>query len=160
MESGKDRKETAHRIATAARNTQIFVGLPTLKFLVMGGRVTKTKGIIAKMLNINPILSINEEGKLIPVSKARGAKNLENKILDMVYQEKQNNAGGFSIAVAHTNAPEVGGRISEKMKRIFAMKNVMVMNASPALGAHAGPGAYGIAIHIHSFTSSDNNRNT
>jgi DegV family protein with EDD domain len=160
IESGKNHEETAHRMAAAARNTQIFVGLPTLKFLVKGGRVTKTKGFVANVLNINPILSINKEGKLIPVSKARGIKNLEKKILDLVYQRKQTKPGGFTIAVAHTNAPDIGNRISERIKRAFALKNVMVMNASPVLGAHAGPGAYGIAIHNHSFISSDNNRNT
>jgi fatty acid-binding protein DegV len=68
--------------------------------------------------------------------------------------------GEFSIAVAHTNAPDIGNRISQRIKQVFEREVVLAMNASPALGAHSGPGAFGVAIHNHSFSSSDNNRNT
>jgi DegV family protein with EDD domain len=155
---GMSREKATQMIQNAAGHTQIFIGLPTLKYLVKGGRITKTKGIIAQILNINPILSIGPEGKLIPVSKARGKKKLETKIFDLVYRRKQNMPGEFSIAVAHTNAPEKGTRISEKIKKIFGLDEVLVMNASPVLGAHAGPGAFGVAVHNHSVTSSDSKR--
>ena len=53
---------------------------------------------------------------------------------------------GFSMAVAHTNAPQLGNRVAEKIRETLGMKVAMVMNASPVLGVHAGPGAIGVAI--------------
>jgi DegV family protein with EDD domain len=163
IKEGKKQKETLRLLKAAARETQIFIGLPTLKYLVKGGRITKTKGIIANILNINPILSISEEGKLIPVSKARGIKSLEEKIFDLAYERAQKTSGKFAIAVAHTNAPDTGERISQRIKKVFGKDAVLVMNASPALGAHAGPGAFGIALGKmgdHSLSESDDNLNT
>ncbi len=160
---GKNPKEAEHQIKNAARNTQIFIGLPSLKYLVKGGRITKTKGIIANVLNINPILSIGSEGKLIPVSKARGEKNLEQKIFDLAYKRVQTSPGRFSVAIAHTNAPEIGARIAQKIAAVFGQEAELVMNASPALGAHAGPRAFGIAVYKsidQSPCKSDNNTNT
>jgi DegV family protein with EDD domain len=155
----KNHQETVHLLQKAALNTHIFIGLPTLKYLVKGGRVTKTKGIVAHLLNINPILSINNEGKLIPVSKTRGAKKLEEQIFSLTSKEIQKATGEFCIAVAHTNAPDTGKRISRRIKKEFNLESVMMMNASPVLGAHAGPGAYGIAIHSHSLPSSEGTLN-
>ena len=67
--------------------------------------------------------------------------------------------GGLSIAVAHTNAPDIGECISQRIKKDFQLESVLVMNASLILGAHAGPGAYSIAIHNHSFAISDDTLN-
>jgi DegV family protein with EDD domain len=161
IEHKKSPEETVLRIKEAALNTHMFIGLPTLRYLVKGGRVTKTKGIIAHLLNINPILTISVEGKLVPVSKARGKKNIEKQIFNLIDQKKQKMTGEISFAVAHTNAPELGEHISQRIKKDFERGTgaVPMMNASPVLGAHAGPGAYGIAIHDHSFKTSEDTLN-
>jgi len=67
--------------------------------------------------------------------------------------------GGLSIAVAHTNTPDIGERISQRIKKDFQLESVLVMNASLILGAHTGSGAYSIAIHNHSFAISDDTLN-
>ena len=67
--------------------------------------------------------------------------------------------GGLSISVAHTNAPDIGERISQRIKKDFQLESVLMMNASLILGAHAGSGAYSIAIHNHSFAISDDTLN-
>lgn len=159
---GKSREEVILRLKTAADNTHIFIGLPTLKYLVRGGRITKTKGFLAKILNINPILSISEKGALIPVSKARGEKNLQQKILDKAYEQAKIASEEFSIAVAHTNAPDIADRVAQNIKKDLRQEAAFVMSASPALGAHAGPGAFGIAVHIaeaHSSLGTDDTLN-
>ena len=162
LSQGKNREEVILRLKTAADNTHIFIGLPTLKYLVKGGRITKTKGFLAKILNINPILSISNEGTLIPVSKAKGEKNLEQKILDKVYERVKSASAKFSIAVAHTNAPDIADRVAQNIKNDLRQEAAFVMSASPALGAHAGPGAFGIAVRIaeaHSSPGSDDTLN-
>ncbi len=143
---GKELEDILLRMRGAIENTNIYIGLPTLKYLVKGGRITKAKGFIAGILNINPILSLSPQGKLEPVAKARGKKRLEQKVLDLVLQKIQQRASKYSVAVAHTHAPDIGNRLARKIRDITGLKVEMVMNASPALGAHAGPGAFGIAV--------------
>ena len=161
IKEGLDHEDVLNRIINAVKNTTIFIGFPTLKYLVRGGRVTKTKGFVAKILNIAPILSINKEGYLVPVGKIRKIKTLEQKILDMASgniqksmvvqagdtsSEKPEKEFGVTLAVAHTNSPQSGKRVAEKIEERFGKKATLVMNASPALGVHAGPGAVGIAV--------------
>ena len=157
---GLEEGSILERVEKAVDRVEIFIGLPTLKYLVMGGRITKTKGLIGRILNVNPILSINKEGKLESVGKARGIKKLEQKVLDLAIHKIQSTIPSSasaskdaperhqksSTAVAHTNAPHAGKRLAEKICDVLGEKPALVMNASPVLGAHAGIGAFGIAI--------------
>jgi hypothetical protein len=137
------------KVEQAVQNIEIFIGVQTMKYLVKGGRVPRTKGLLAKIFRINPILSLDSQGSLIPIGKARGRKKLEEKILSLVVhraeKEKQKKAR-FLTAVAHVNAQDSGERIKEKIKQKIGREPVMVMNASPVLGAHAGPGTIGVAV--------------
>jgi len=150
LKRGLDYEGVLEWMKRAIDNTKIFIGIPTLKYLIKGGRVTKTKGLIASLLNINPILSIDREGSLVPTGKTRGKKKLEHKVFDMalgkITEATKGEGAEFSTAVAHTNAPLSGKGIAERMREKLGKEVTMVMNASPALGAHAGPGAVGIAF--------------
>jgi len=138
------------RVEKAVRDIDIFVGVPSLKYLIKGGRITKTKGLLAKIFNINPILMLNPEGALIPIGKARGKKKLEEKVLSLVFGKMEKEGGhenqGFLTAVAHVNALASGKRIAERIKQETKKVPVMVMNAAPVLGAHVGPGTIGVAV--------------
>jgi DegV family protein with EDD domain len=146
MDQGMDLEKTMNRLQRAIDDTKIYIGIPTLKYLVKGGRIPRTKGLIAEMLNINPVLSLSAQGKLEPVTKAWGKKRLEKKIIDLAIQKIQQRGAAFSVAVAHTNAPHIGNRLAQKVEDGLRQKVEMILNASPALGAHAGPGAFGIAV--------------
>jgi len=147
IKEGLSHEGVLERIKNAIEDVEVFIGLPTLKYLVKGGRITKAKGLMARILNINPILSINREGILKPVGKTRGKKRLEQKILDMASAKmREAKEARFSVAVAHTNAPQVGKKIAEKIRQRLRTEVAMVMNASPALGVHAGPGVIGIGV--------------
>jgi hypothetical protein len=154
LKEGKKASQAADRLKKAADAVVIYIGLPTLKYLVKGGRITKAKGLIAKILNINPILSINAQGKLVPIGKARGEKNLREKIIHLAVKEAEDRTKGFSAAVAHTDAYQVADSISRRITEMTGQEVKMVMNASPALGAHAGPGVFGIAFFKADYLSS------
>jgi DegV family protein with EDD domain len=150
VKQGLDYEGVSERMERDIENINIFIGIPTLKYLVKGGRVPKAKGFIARMLNINPILSVNQEGALVPIGKTRGKKELGQKIFDFAFEKMKEKTEPeekkFSIAVAHTNSPQSGNEIAEKIKEKLGKDVTMVMNASPVLGVHAGPGVVGIAF--------------
>jgi hypothetical protein len=154
LKEGKKASQAADRLKKAADAVVIYIGLPTLKYLVKGGRITKAKGLIAKILNINPILSINAQGKLVPIGKARGEKNLREKIIHLAVKEAEDRTKGFSAAVAHTDAYQVADSISRRITEMTGQEVKVGMNPSPALGAHAGPGVFGIAFFKADYLSS------
>jgi len=133
------------RLEKSAEEASLFIGLPTLKFLVKGGRITRTKGFLARLLGILPVLSLDREGKLAPVDKARGKNRLEQRIIRLVAERIRKEEREFRVAVAHTDAEETAQRIAREIESAAGIKPEMVMNASPVLGAHAGPGAFGVA---------------
>lgn len=138
------------KVEQAIQNIEIFIGIQTMKYLIQGGRVTKARGLIAKILNINPILSLDSSGSLKQIGKARGRKKLEERILSFVLG-KINKEGGLRTgsiftAVAHVNSLDSGKRMEKKIQQKIKNKPVMTMNASPVLGAHAGPGTIGVAV--------------
>ena len=146
LQHSPNKEEILARMESAARRGKIFIGLPTLQFLIKGGRITKTKGFIAELLGIHPVLTIDDRGKLVPTAKARGKKRLEEKVLELANEKIIKRTGRISTAVAHTNAFDIGERIARKLAETLGREADLVLNASPVLGAHAGPGAFGIAV--------------
>ena len=65
IESGLSHDEVVSMAEKWIRNTRIYVSVKTLKYMVRGGRVSAAKGLIARLLNINPIVSIDKTGKAV-----------------------------------------------------------------------------------------------
>ncbi|NIM90738.1 MAG: DegV family EDD domain-containing protein [Candidatus Aminicenantes bacterium] len=147
---GLDHERVKERIENAIEEIEIIIGFPTIKYLVKGGRVSKAKGLVAGILNINPILSIDREGSLVPIGKTRGKKKLEQKIFDMALEKfsaaTEKKGIEISTAVAHTNAYHLGIGLANRIKERLGKDVTMIMNASPVLGVHAGPGVVGLAF--------------
>jgi len=149
LKKGNPFEAVLKKVEKAVRNIEIFIGIQTMKYLVKGGRVTKAKGLLAKVFHINPVLSLDSKGSLIPIEKSRGRKRLEGKILSLVVRETEEDKptrARFLTAVAHVNARDSGDRIKEMITQRLGKEPVMVMNASPVLGAHSGPGTIGVAV--------------
>jgi len=127
-------------------NTHIIISLPTLKYLVKGGRVSKQKGIVGKLLNLNPIISINKKGEIFPAGKTLGNKAAMNKTFELIV-EKAKNYKRCKFGVAHANAPEKAEWFASKLKETFNItEEIPELEAAPVLGVHAGPGTAGIAF--------------
>jgi DegV family protein with EDD domain len=145
-------------------NVEIFLGIPTLKYLIKGGRVTRSKGLISTLLNINPILSVNKGGNIVSIGKTIGKKRLVTKILNITFDKikkiqethtsqksptRKDDKASFSLAVVHSNAPHLADQVVIKIRERLGVEVDMVKNASPVLGAHTGPGAVAVAILKH-----------
>ncbi len=156
-----DAKSVVAHTQRVIGNVEIFLGIPTLKHLVKGGRVTKTKGFITSLLNINPILCINKDGNIVTIGKTIGKKRIVKKILKLTTSKikkiksthdakktfsQKNEESLFAIAVVHSNAPHLADQVVKKIHECLDENIAMVKNASPVLGAHVGPGAVAVAI--------------
>jgi DegV family protein with EDD domain len=127
-------------------NTHLAISLPSLKYLVKGGRVSKQKGIIGNLLHLNPIISINQKGELYLAGKAFGNRAAMKKTLQFIVKKAQQYKR-VKFGVAHANAPAKAEWYIKQLQQTFTITDeIPILEAAPVLGVHAGPGPAGIAF--------------
>jgi DegV family protein with EDD domain len=114
----------------------------TLKYLYMGGRIGRAKHLVGSLLNIRPIIGM-EDGVVVPLGTARSRQQAYRMIVDML--EKAVGAGGkVKIAYVHAAALEEALKLKGIVeKRVTAVES-LIAELSPALGVHTGPGTAGL----------------
>ena len=114
-----------------------------LTFYIRGGRVTKTAGFFGKLLNICPMLNVNNQGRLIPREKIRTKKKA---IIAIVEHMKEHAEGGLNysqkVFLSHSDALEDAQQVAALVEASFPrMKGkVEINNIGSTIGAHTGPG--------------------
>ena len=118
----------------------------TLKYLIRGGRLSAAKGFIARILNINPIVSIDETGKAVVFDKAFNQKANMEKVMgyirSLIIPEREYGIILFSMQTIR----KLQTGLPEKMEKLTGKKPVSVVNISPVIGANAGIGAAAVAF--------------
>jgi DAK2 domain fusion protein YloV len=146
IESGVDNiEELKNRVEWAIQNVRLYVSFETMEYLVRGGRVSRFRGALARLLKLKPILSINSEGKAEVVAKTFGGNHGRKKLMGIVKREAAGKRK-LRFLVAHANNPEGAQYHAEWIRKYFESPDVSIVIVSPALGVHAGPGAVGIAF--------------
>ena len=120
-----------------------WVTVDDLSHLKRGGRISATSAIVGTMLNIKPIIHLNDEGKLINVAKIRGRKAAINHIADKVGElgEGYDNETCF---VVHGDCEEDAQALADIIKEKYGVKHVHIGYLGPVIGAHTGPGVLAV----------------
>ena len=114
-----------------------------LNFLKRGGRVSATTALLGTMLSIKPIMHTSDEGKLVPVSKARGRKAAIAALLDKIealgiHTEKQ------TMFICHADCEEDAKAVAQTIQDRFGTPTVHINYIGPVIGSHTGPNTMGI----------------
>jgi DegV family protein with EDD domain len=126
-------------------DARILVSVRTLKYMVRGGRVSAVRGLLARILNINPIVTLDSTGKAVPFDKAFGQKANMEKVMKHI----KSSLGGRTIwnyIVLHANNHNAATWFTGKMEILTGKNPVSVCNISPVIGANAGVGAASVAF--------------
>jgi hypothetical protein len=146
IESGvNDIEELKRRVEWAIQHVRLYISFETMEYLVRGGRVSRFRGALARLLKLKPILMINSEGKAEAVAKTFGGDHGRRKLTDIVKREAAGKRK-LRFMVAHANNPDGARYHADWIRKYFEIPEVSMVSVSPALGAHAGPGAVGIAF--------------
>jgi hypothetical protein len=125
--------------------TRILVDIATLKYLVRGGRISPMKGLIARLLNLKPIITIDENGKGLPFGKSFGRRGNMKKILRMIGQmaaEKK----VWRYAIVHAQNLPRAQAYAQKLEESLGRPPAYIMDVSPVVGVHNGIGVVGVAL--------------
>ncbi len=110
-----------------------------LNFLKRGGRVSSTAALFGTMLNIKPVLHVDDTGHLIPMEKVRGRKqSLDALVSHMeksaIEPEKQ------MVFISHGDCLEEAEYVRDEIKRRLGVKDFYINYVGPVIGSHSGPG--------------------
>ena len=133
-------------IHESIENIRIFIVLPTVKYLVKGGRISKPKGLLGRILRLNPIVSFDKDGRIFLVAKAFGNRSALKKSLRLALHETHR-FKTFRFIVAHADAMSKAKWVASQLSNLFQIKdNIQIVEAAPVLGVHAGPGTVGFGF--------------
>jgi DegV family protein with EDD domain len=116
-----------------------------LEYLFKGGRLSRTSFLAGTVLDIKPIIIVDENGSLKAVEKVRGWKKAQNRILEMV-GEKGKSLENQVIGVVYGRDKESAEYIKEQLKEKYHVKGMLEARIGCAIGAHTGPGILGITF--------------
>lgn len=143
--AGESASAVSARLEELRTRVRVFVSIRTLDFLRRGGRVSFSRSLLATLLGLHPVVAVDEEGKVSSPAKAFGMWGVRRKVLDLARAEWEKYRT-FRLAVAHVDARREAAYYLKHLRRLTGQKDIPVVEATPVLGAHVGPGAAGIAV--------------
>jgi len=144
--SGQSIDEVIASIESWIPRTEILVSVPTLKFMIRGGRVSPLQGRIARLLNMKPIVSIDSEGKSLLYGKSLFKRSSIGKMFGLIQQLHRRNPIE-SYVILHAGAAEESmAYCEEEMEAITHMSPLYISSVAPVIGMNAGKGAISIAM--------------
>ena len=114
-----------------------------LMFLKRGGRISGATAVLGTMLQIKPVLHVDDEGRLINMEKARGRKASMDALVRKVRQLGQGYDNRI-VFVCHGDCPQEAAQLQKQLLEIEGIEEVFVGNLGAVIGAHAGPGTLAV----------------
>ena len=142
--AGRKRKAGAsiEEVRDFAEETKLHVGhwftVDDLVYLKRGGRVSSAAAVVGTMLNIKPVLHVDNEGHLIPMEKVRGRK----AAIQALFRHMQETAlpNQETVLINHADCLPEAQALAEQIQAAFHPKEVLIADLGPIIGAHTGPG--------------------
>src|SRR4051794_2507957 len=113
-----------------------------LDYLAKGGRVSKASAFLGGLLNIKPILNM-EDGKLVPIEKIRGKKKVLRRLLELI-KERGSDIQGQVVGISHADNEETALEMKAMIEEELHPKEVYISSIGSAIGAHTGAGTISI----------------
>lgn len=146
--ASKTAQETYDYVNSLRLHLQHFVIADDLKYLRRGGRVGAASAAIGSMLNIKPVLTFDNNGKLIVLDKVKGTKKAIAYI--KAKMEKEGPADPVHVFIVHTdNEPAAKELEAYVVERFGIQPHVQIMG--PVIGSHLGPNAFALGYFTKSM---------
>ena len=138
-EAGKSLEEVAAWVEEHKLNLCHNFTVDDLFHLHRGGRVSKATAILGTMINIKPILHVDNEGHLIAIGKVRGRKKSLSTLVDRMGEQIK----GFEnpeVFISHGDCIEDARYVEKLVRERFGVESFIINYVGPTIGAHSGPG--------------------
>jgi len=111
-----------------------------LMFLFRGGRVSRTSAWAGSLLNIKPVLHVDNAGCLIPMEKVRGRKKSIQALFKHMKESALKPVEDQVVFISHGDCEEDALHLADMIRSEFGCKDIRINYVDPVIGAHSGPG--------------------
>ncbi len=143
--SGASDEEVVKFLETFKDKVAVYFYVDSLAYLKRGGRISSVSAVMGTMLNIKPILTVTNEGKLEKLTTVKGTK----KAIDYLYGKFESeylDSNKYELFIIDADNKEVGDELAEKIRSSGKKVKIRRIAIGPVVGAHAGPGTIGIVF--------------
>ena len=143
QKEGKTIEETAQWVEENKLHVCHNVTVDDLNHLQRGGRVSKATAILGTMVQIKPIIHMDNKGCLQVVGKERGRKKSLHKIVDMAV-ERSKGWDNEIIMITHGDCLEDAEYVASVVREKMGVDNILINNIGTVIGSHTGPGVVAV----------------
>lgn len=143
VKSGYNFTQIVEQTRDNAENISIYLAADDLKWLVKGGRLSKTAGFIGSALNVKPIITVNDE-ELYSQEVVRGKKRVYKKIIGKIKNDTAEFPNQLYL-ISHVNQEENAMEVKELLKKQIPEAEAIIFEFSAVLAVHIGLGGISIA---------------
>lgn len=144
--AGSSKEQIIAELEQLRSKTKIYFLVDTLEYLQKGGRIGKASAVIGSLLNIKPILTLDEDGVVSSIDKVRGQKKAMLRIVELIGQSF-NGQEPVTVTFAYAQRIEGAHEMNELLKSHFNVQSTTYYELGPVIGTHAGPGTVGLFMH-------------
>jgi DegV family protein with EDD domain len=142
LERGTSDDEVDAVVERFRAESGLLFTVDTLEYLARGGRIGRARAWAGELLNVKPILTI-ENGEVLPVNRVRGNRKAFLEFATR-FEQATSDSPDLRVGIAHAEAPERAEALAEMVRRERPSAELeLVTTLGPVLGAHAGPGTVG-----------------
>lgn len=138
-EQGKTLEETAQWAEDNKLKICHYFTVDDLNHLARGGRLKKSAAVLGTMLNVKPILQVDNEGHLIPLNKTRGRKQSLNALVENMKTHVGSQQNDI-VFISHGDCLADAQYVADEIKKEFGIEKFLINFVGPTIGAHSGPG--------------------
>ena len=139
--AGENLQSVLEETRQAIEQVHMLGVLDTMKYLVLGGRVSKATAAVANIFQIKPLLTF-KNGEVVRAGLIRRY----SKGMDRLYEFVENRINVQDLAIAYSTVPEQASQMSERLSSIFSGEKIHIAQLGSAIGVHGGPGALILAL--------------
>jgi DegV family protein with EDD domain len=132
------------RLEKIREKTEVIYTLDTLEYLARGGRIGRVKAMAGALLNLKPVIRVDEDGKYSTVTTGRTLTKSINAITEDLLQKYSRTP--VWVTVLHGRFAEKADVLANELKAKLNVEKFEIIRISPVLGVHTGPGIVGAAV--------------
>jgi DegV family protein with EDD domain len=142
LERGTTDEEIDELVTRFRRGNALLFTVDTLEFLARGGRIGRARAFAGQVLNVKPILTI-QDGEVVPLKRVRGNQKAFMEFV-RAFREDSPEGPGLRVGIAHADAPERAEALAEMVRRERPEAEIeLTTTLGAVIGTHAGPGTVG-----------------
>ncbi|WP_141639565.1 DegV family protein [Clostridium tetani] len=140
LKKGSSKENIISWIETYKYNMNHWFIVDDLMYLKRGGRLSTFSSAIGTLMNVKPMLTLNNEGAIVNTANIRGRKKAIKSLLE-VYEKNRENFEDETIGISHSDCLEDAQYLKELILEKYNIKNILIGSIGPVIGSHTGPNA-------------------